>query len=263
MEKCRTKHIRHGDFTALAENYVKHRAGYSETVLKEIRGLFKKNAQEIEAVDIGAGTGIWTRMLAAYGCSVIAVEPNEKMREYGVSGNGKFNIQWMKGTAEETRLPENCCDLVTMASSFHWARFDDALREFRRILRRGGWFAALWNTRLIGQNPVLAEIEGNLRKIAPGIKRVSSGRSEFCKNLDSRLSNCGYFGKVRYTEGRHLERMTKERYIGIWQSVNDVRVQAGPKRFREFMDYLKDRLSQADFIDAAYLTRAWLARIKK
>ncbi|MFD6951333.1 methyltransferase domain-containing protein [Nocardiopsis sp. NPDC060348] len=50
---------------------------------------------------------------------------------------------------EDTGLPSHSCDIVTMASSFHWVDFDAGLKEFHRILRPGGWFVALGVTRLI------------------------------------------------------------------------------------------------------------------
>jgi len=257
------KKIKHGDFTGLAANYAGYRPGYSEHVLTAILGILKKKLNAIEAADIGAGTGIWTRMLAAKGCKVIAVEPNDEMRKYGIAGNKGLDIHWKKGSAEKIPLKNGCCDLVTMASSFHWTEFQTAVREFSRILKKNGWFAALWNPRLIEVNPLLAEIERELKRIVPRLKRVSSGKSEFCNSLTQRLDECGYFKEIIYMESRHVEHMTRERYIGIWESVNDIRVQAGAKRFKTFMDYIKTRLSGIEYIDAAYLTRAWAAKIKK
>jgi ubiquinone/menaquinone biosynthesis C-methylase UbiE len=49
-------------------------------------------------------------------------------------------------------LADGSVDLVSMASSFHWADFDTACDEFHRILRSGGVFVALWNPRLIEVN---------------------------------------------------------------------------------------------------------------
>lgn len=254
------KDMQHGDFTALASHYARHRAGYSEGVLKIILNLPDKKIEDLQVVDIGAGTGIWTRMVARCKCKVLAIEPNDEMRQLGIEGNREFDIEWKKGTAERTGLPDNYCDLVTMASSFHWTDFDRAVREFNRIFRPKGWLAVLWNSRLIEINPLLVEIENKLCEIVPDMKRVSSGRSEFCNGLTDRLYNCGYFREVFYVEGRHVERMTPERYMGIWRSVNDVQVQAGKDRFEKFMGYIQKRLQNVEYINAMYLTRAWVAR---
>jgi ubiquinone/menaquinone biosynthesis C-methylase UbiE len=182
------------------------------------------------------------------------------MRSYGISDNKDLDIAWLKGCAEDTGLEDSQVELVTMASSFHWTDFEVATKEIRRILTPGGWFVALWNQRLIEENPLLIEIEQHLKKLVPNLKRVSSGKSDFCNTLTDRFIKCGRFNDVVYMEGRHIERMTADRYVGIWRSVNDVRVQAGQERFEEFIDFIKARLRNADYIDATYLTRAWAAK---
>jgi ubiquinone/menaquinone biosynthesis C-methylase UbiE len=254
--------MKHGDFSELAKEYARYRAGYSEFALDAILGLIGKTNNEINFVDVGAGTGIWTRMVAKRGCKTIAIEPNDEMRQFGQTGNDSLKINWLKGSAENTGLAENSCDLVTMASSFHWPNFDVAMKEFNRILRPNGLFVALWNTRLIELNPLLVEIEEHLKKLVPDMKRISSGRSEFCEHLTERLAESHYIKNVLYMEGRHVEYQTPEHYIGLWRSVNDVRVQAGAEKFEQFIQYITDRISHLEFVEAAYLTRIWIAQKK-
>ena len=130
-----SEQIKHGDFTGLASSYSQYRPNYSQTVLKALIGLHNKNIQDLRFVDIGAGTGIWSRMVYERGVkSAISVEPNKDMKEAGVKDSINKNIKWMHGTAEKTGLPKNSCDWVTMASSFHWADFDLATKEINRIL---------------------------------------------------------------------------------------------------------------------------------
>ncbi len=251
--------LKHGDFSALADNYARYRPGYSDLVLTAILGLLEKPAQEIHFADIGAGTGIWTRQVARRGCPATAVEPNDEMRAAGIALNDGSRIEWKKGSGEDTDLPDAGFDLVSMASSFHWVDFEAATSEFARVLRPGGRFVALWNPRLIEVNPLLVEFEEKLCSLAPDMKRVSSGRSEFCEGLTDRLEHCGRFGEVLYLEGRHVERQTPEHYIGVWRSVNDVRFQAGEENFEAFLSYVERRLKGVDFVEATYATRAWVA----
>ena len=65
---------------------------------------------------------------------------------------------------------------------------------------------------------------------------------------------------VLYLEGRHTESQSPERYIGLWQSVNDVRVQAGEERFARFIAHIEEVTRETPVIEAEYLTRAWIAR---
>jgi SAM-dependent methyltransferase len=149
-----------------------------------------------------------------------------------------------------------------MASSFHWANFDVATKEFHRVLRQGGRFTALWNPRLIEVNPLLVEIEAHLDTLRPNIKRVSSGRSGITETLTEQLWDSPFFEDVVYLEGRHIIEMTPERYIGAWRSVNDLRVQLGADKFDAFLAFVEQKVAQLDVIEATYLTRAWSAKRK-
>ena len=252
-----------GDFTGLAADYSQHRPDYAPSVLNALLGLLDKPVNDVDFVDVGAGTGIWTRMV--YGKKVksaTAVEPNDDMRGAGVADSRDTDIKWSKGSAEATGLPDACCDWVSMASSFHWADFQKATQEFRRILRPGGRFTALWNPRLIEVNPLLVEIEEHLNTLRPDIKRVSSGRSGITETLTEQIWASPCFEDVVYLEGRHVIAMSTERYIGAWRSVNDLRVQLGAEKFAAFLDFVTMKVKDLDVIEATYLTRAWSARRK-
>ena len=252
--------IKSGDFSSLAKHYSKNRPDYSLSVLNRLANLLSKPMKEIDFVDVGAGTGIWTRMVYQKGVkSAIAVEPNEDMRFNGRSETRDLSIRWIKGTAEQLDLPDASQDWITMASSFHWANFDVATREFNRVLRPGGHFTALWNPRLVGNNPLLLEIESYLQTIAPNIKRISSGLSGITETLSKRLNESPYFENTTYLEGHHEVIMKPDRYINVWKSVNDLRVQLGPKKFAKFLDFVQKRLINVSEIEATYLTRAWTA----
>jgi ubiquinone/menaquinone biosynthesis C-methylase UbiE len=237
------------------------RPAYAPQVVTAILSYVGRDAACIDAVDIGAGTGIWTRMLAARGLhSVVAVEPNDDMRGQGVATSRSTNIIWREGSAEATGLPGNSADLVSMASSLHWADFDKACDEFQRILRPGGIFAALWNPRFIETSPLLVEIEAQIARLKPDIQRVSSGRSGITERLTDMLSAKPQFADVLYLEARHSLRQTPEQYMGAWRSVNDLQVQLGPELFRQFLAATEGRIAGLTAIETTYVTRAWAAR---
>lgn len=256
-----TETVKHGDFTGLAKDYAQYRPAYSETVLSAIVGLIGKLPSQADAVDVGAGTGIWTRMLARRGFrSVIAVEPNAEMRSHGAAAADNGSVLWIDGSAEQTTLADSSADLLSMASSFHWTDFDTATREFHRVLRPDGHFVALWNPRLIEANPLLVRIEERLRDMSPDMKRVSSGRSGITATLTERLWACPYFDDIVYLEGRHTADLSVEHYLGAWRSVNDVQAQLGPERFADFLAFAADVLKGERLVRTTYLTRAWLGR---
>jgi SAM-dependent methyltransferase len=251
--------LKHGDFTGLAANYSKYRPAYCASVLRALLALVPKPPAAIEAADIGAGTGIWTRMMAPLVRHVSAVEPNDDMRSHGESDCAGLRISYSRGTGESTGLVTESVDLVTAASCFHWMDLEPTLREFHRLLRPGGRFVALWNARLIESDPLHAEIEAKIAALAPEMKRVSSGASGITATLTDRLYASGLFGDVVYLEGRHVESRTPAQYLGVWDSVNDVRVQLGEARWSSFMEFVAARVDGMTRIDTTYRTRAWSA----
>ena len=116
--------IEAGDFTGLAKNYSENRPDYCVSV-QGLLGLLEKPIKEIDFVDVGAGTGIWTRMVQNAGVgSINAVEPNEDMRAKGIADCSDTSVIWSDGSAEATDLPDGSADWLSMASSFHWADFE-------------------------------------------------------------------------------------------------------------------------------------------
>src|SRR5580704_6735611 len=254
--------IKHGNFDSLAGDYSQYRPGYAPSIVPAVLSLLGRPAREVEAVDVGAGTGIWTRMLAAQGlASITAIEPSDEMRRYGVmTSSRENNIVWRQGTAEETGLAAGAYDLVSMASSFHWTDFDKACAEFQRMLRPGGRFVALWNPRMVELNPLLVEIEQEITRLNPEVKRVSSGRSGLTEKLTGMLWAKSGFDDVVYLEARHVATQTVEQYMGAWRSVNDLRVQLGPDLFDSFLRFVERKTANVAEIETTFLTRAWAAR---
>lgn len=250
-----------GDFTDLAESYSRYREGYAISVRDAILGLCAGPPDTLDVADVGAGTGIWTRLLAARNPrSLTAVEPNDAMRAKGAEDSAGYRISWRPGSAEASGLADESTDLLTMASSFHWADFDRATAEFRRVLRPGGVFAALWNPREPGVNPVLADIEHQLIRLKPDLRRVSSGRSGFTATLGRRLNAVPGFGDALFLEAEQVVRQSVEHYLGLWQSTNDVQAQLGDDLFQRFLGYIRECLSGLDHVDATYQTRAWVVK---
>jgi SAM-dependent methyltransferase len=134
-----------GRFSGLADKYAKYRPTYPDAALDFIvarAGLSKSS----RLVDVGCGTGISSRLFAARGIPVVGIEPNDEMRGRGQAVATPV-VDYRKGTAEATELPDHFADAVLAAQAFHWFRCDDALREFHRVLRPHGHVVLVWNER--------------------------------------------------------------------------------------------------------------------
>jgi SAM-dependent methyltransferase len=96
-------------------------------------------------LDLGAGTGKFTRSLVARGLETIAVEPDDMMR--AALADALPSVHTLKGTAESLPLPDASVDLVTAAQSWHWVDESLALPEAARVLKPRGSLALVWNIR--------------------------------------------------------------------------------------------------------------------
>lgn len=254
--------MKHGDFTELAKFYV-DRPGYSMVLLNYIKSYIKdKLGRNIMVADVGAGTGKLTENLEQIGLTGYAVEPNDAMRQEGIRlFAGKNTFEWRVGTAEATGLPDNCVDWVLMGSSFHWTDDSKATEEFRRILRPGGFFTAIWNPRDIQRSDIHMKIEDMIYKEVPDMKRVSSGSVITTEMMAQKTRE--RFKDLIFMECMHDELMSKERYMNIWKSVNDIRVQAGEEGFQRILDNIEDILADHYEISVPYKSRAWTVQCCK
>ncbi len=137
-----TKHNPLGRFDGLGSVYAKHRPSYPA---QAIDWIVEKLPPAGLVADVGAGTGILSRLLSERGLHVIGIEPNESMRREAAQIPDS-RIEYRYGTAEDTGLSANSVDGVVAAQAFHWFDRAAALREFHRILRPNGWTFLLWNT---------------------------------------------------------------------------------------------------------------------
>ncbi|MET4780898.1 class I SAM-dependent methyltransferase [Glaciihabitans sp. UYNi722] len=96
-------------------------------------------------LDLGAGTGKFTRSLVARGLEVTAVEPDDEMR--AALADALPSVQTLKGTAENIPVPDASVDVITAAQAWHWVDENLALPEAARVLKPGGSLALVWNIR--------------------------------------------------------------------------------------------------------------------
>jgi SAM-dependent methyltransferase len=150
-------------FSNRVNDYVRYRPDYPPALFDWLR-----NTQGVDAswrvADVGAGTGISSKMFLDAGHVVTAVEPNAAMRsaaETWLGSNPRFHA--VDGRADATTLADGSVDLVSVAQAFHW--FDPAAtrREFHRILCTGGLAAIYWNSRRLSSTPFLEGYEALLQ----------------------------------------------------------------------------------------------------
>lgn len=159
-------------FSNRVDNYVKYRPDYPPEVLELFEAEMELTEDSVVA-DVGAGTGISTRLFLENGNVVYGVEPNANMREAAKAYLATFDrFHSVDGMAEATGLPARSVDIVVAAQAFHWFDADATSAEFQRVLKPGGWVALMWNERQLNTTPFLIDYEQLLLKYASDYTQV-------------------------------------------------------------------------------------------
>jgi len=161
-------------FGTVAAEYERRRPSYHPDIVAfvvERLGI----AAGTTVVDVGAGTGKFTRLLVPTGARVLAVEPLAEMRaqlEGAVPG-----VEMLAGSAEDLPLGDASVDAATAAAAFHWFELDRALPELHRVLRPGGGLAIVRNHRDLAQ-PLQAAVQEIIGGYFPAESEFELWRTE-------------------------------------------------------------------------------------
>lgn len=151
-------------FSNRVANYVKYRPIYPIEILTYLTKYCGLTAESVIA-DVGCGPGMSTRMFLEHGNLVFGVEPNDAMRDAAVEYLAEFpRFRPVKGTSDETTLPDSSIDLIVAAQAFHWFDAAKTRPEFKRIAKPGGWTVLIWNIRQEETTPFLVEYEAFIRR---------------------------------------------------------------------------------------------------
>jgi SAM-dependent methyltransferase len=135
---------RGSSFGAVAASYAEHRPDYPLDAVRWCVAPAGRDISSLRVLDLGAGTGKLTAMLAQLGSDVTAVEPDPAM--LAELRRGLPSVRALSGTAEQIPLPDASVDAVLCGQAMHWFDMSRALPEIARVLVPGGTLGALWNS---------------------------------------------------------------------------------------------------------------------
>ena len=178
-------------------------------------------------LDLGAGTGKLTRDLVPRFAQVIAVEPDDVMRE--VLEEVVPEAEALAGSAEAIPLDADSVDAVFSAEAFHWFASDETVAEIARVLRPGGGFAIFWNIEFGEPEPPMGEAVESLldeafaRGGSPGLPRVLSGAWREPLERSS-------FGLLHEATSEREVVRDRERWLATMLSVSSIASQSDEER---------------------------------
>ncbi|WP_327368144.1 class I SAM-dependent methyltransferase [Streptomyces sp. NBC_01217] len=170
-------------FDRAAAQYAAARPGYPPVLFDAVEELAGRPLRGARTVDVGAGTGISTRLLHDRGARVTAVEPGPGMAEE--LHRALPYVAIVRGDGNRLPLATASADLITYAQSWHWTDPSRATPEALRVLRPGGALALWWNVSDHAV-PWIAEQDARLRRFL-GAGDSAHGSSVHSRDLPSEL----------------------------------------------------------------------------
>ena len=239
-----------------AQEYEETRPGYPDGAYRAVLSSAGRPVED--AVDIGAGTGQFTRGLLARGIRTTAVEPSSSMRETlrarswaQLTEPGHLLVTG--GTAEQSGLPESSADLVVWAQCSHWLDIPLASAEAARVLRPEGSLALV-------ANQLAVEI--------PWVHRLSRiMRSGDVVRRDRTPDLGPSFTEPKLTEVAWEQSLTVEQCMRLARTRSSY-LAASPKRQAKMQDnlawYLLEHLGfdPVEPFRLPYTTMVWTARVR-
>jgi SAM-dependent methyltransferase len=136
--------IRRGSsFGAVAAAYAEHRPDYPEPAVRWCLAPAGHDVSRLRVLDLGAGTGKLTALLAGLGAEVTAVEPDPAM--LAELARLLPAVHALPGCAEAIPVAGGSVDAVVCGQAMHWFDMGKAVPEIARVLAPGGVLAGLWN----------------------------------------------------------------------------------------------------------------------
>jgi len=189
--------------TGTNELYDRVRPSYQPAALDHVRKALRAPGP-YNIVEIGSGTGIFTRALLAdpeWNKSIkelVAVEPSQGMRDVFAKSINDDRIHLREGTFQATGVEDGWADLVVMAQAYHWCPdYDLASAEFARILRPSGTVAYVWNA----EDRKAAQWVAQLRET---VERFGSGAPQFRRLLWRQTFDTPSYKKFFESPQEHL-----------------------------------------------------------
>lgn len=126
------------------ENYNAARPRYPDEALDYFTMVLNLDRHS-HVLDLGAGTGIFTRQLVTRVGRVTAVEPSASMRQtFELESPG---VEILEGSDSAIPVADSQVSAVFVAQAFHWFDAARALSEIHRVLTPGGGLGLIWNER--------------------------------------------------------------------------------------------------------------------
>ncbi len=204
-------------FGSVAERYERYRPGYPAELLDLLVG----DGSGSTAIEIGAGTGKATRLVAGAGIRVTAVEPDAQMCAVLARTTASLPVTVVCSTLEALP-PQPRVGLVYAAAAWHWT--DPATRWTRaaQLLVPNGVFASFGGPLNLTDEDLRARVEDERATVigdedVPGTEDQPDDALRWPGN---ELAASPYFADVEEHDLTTIDRIAADDLVGLMSTVS-------------------------------------------
>jgi len=203
----------------------------------------------MHVVDLGAGTGIFSRQIRPYVEKVTAVEPSASMRASLQAETPGVDV--LAGSDVSIPLDDGEVDAVFVAQAFHWFDVPRALEEIHRVLTPGGGLGLIWNER----DEAVAWVDELSRAMRWDVRQPYKVGTDF-----SDVVAAGPFHDVERVEFKYSQTLTREGLYRRVLTTSYISVMDGQEREALMKDVALVVERQPEPVVLPYVTSVYTAR---
>lgn len=208
-------------FKGFADRYAGSRPDYPERLLRTLVQAIVEQPPPAGGlvVDIGSGTGIFTRQLRALlpvSISIVGIEPASDMRRNAADiSDVSAGVTYCDGTAEKLPISTASARAVVAATAAHWFDRPAFYSEAHRVLLPSGTLAIVEYVRDDENSPAAAAV-------VEFLARYGGPRAYARPDYATELRRAGFGGFAHVIEPVTL-RLTPEAFLGLALSSSHAR----------------------------------------
>ncbi len=250
---------RRTSFDARALQYDAVRPSYPDSLVDALVAL-SGIGEGGRVLEVGAGTGKATLLLARRGYEVIAIEPGANMAAVLRRNADGYRVV-IEQTTFEAYAGAGPVDVVMSAQAFHWVAPRVRYAKAASLLRPGGALALLRNDKTELDPDLRAELDRAYAEHFPESKPFDASR-DVLGEITAEIDQSGYFGAVEVRTCPWSAEYTSAEYVHLLETYSDHAVLDPPRSSRLYRDIAAAIDRRGGRIAIPHVAALHLARVR-